>query len=254
MVMIMSGMKNLRVVVFCLGFETVKVLKPLEHYRADRAYMLCMTKAEGYRAFKKEIERQLKRTAIEFLEVETTVYRFSDCLKELYTILHLEREAGNHVYVNIFGTPAYSAAAMVACMMEDAVPFFAGTKEYTIPDPKMYYVDGKPMGISKEVYDPMELPIFHLKPPEKDVIRALRVWKRRKESGWIMTDSAIIEDLEKEGLMEKVHDKRGRVTQNAKMKYRRGFLEKWISERWVKPAGRGKYEITEYGKVVVEVF
>ena len=147
----MPAQKNLRVVVFCLGFETVKVLKPLEFYKADRAYMLCMTKAEGYKAFKKEIERQLKSKPIEFFAIETTVYMFSDCLKELYKILHMEKEAGNHVYVNIFGTPAYSAAAMVACMMEDAVPFFAGTKEYTIPDPKKYYVNGKPMGISKEV-------------------------------------------------------------------------------------------------------
>ena len=249
----MPGSQNLRVVVFCLGFETVKVLKPLEFYKADRAYMLCMTKAPGYKAFKKEIERQLKDKPIEFLAIETTVYKFSDCLKELYRILHMEKEAGNHVYVNIFGTPAYSAAAMVACMMEDAVPFFAGTKEYTI-GPEKFFVKGKPMGYSMEVYDPLELPIFHLEPPNKEVIKALRLWKKRKDKGWIMTDTAIIEDLEKEGLMEKVHDNRGRVTQNAKMQHRRKFLEKWLSEKWVEPKERGKYELTEYGMVVVEVF
>jgi hypothetical protein len=254
MVIYMSGSQNLRIVVFCLGFETVKVLKPLEYYKADRAYMLCMTKAPGYKAFKKEIERQMKGKAIEFLAIETTVYKFSDCLKELYKILHMEKEAGNHVYVNIFGTPAYSAAAMVACMMEDAVPFFAGTKEYTIPDPKEYYVKGRPMGISREDYDPMELPIFHLDPPRVDVIKGLRLWKKRVEKGWVLTDTAIIEDLEKNGLMKKVHDNRGRVTQNAKMQYRRRFLEKWLSEKWVEPIERGKYELTDYGKVVVEVF
>jgi hypothetical protein len=251
----MPGLQNLRVVVFCLGFETVKVLQPLEYYKADRVYMLCMTKAEGYKTFKKEIERQLKGKPIEFIAIETTVYKFSDCLKELYKILHMEKEAGNHVYVNIFGTPAYSAAAMVACMMFDSVPFFAGTKEYTIADPKKYYVKGKPMGISREVWDPMELPTFHLEPPKEDVIKALRAWKERKDKGWVMTDTAIIEDLEKLGLMKKVREKGGRkISQNAKMLYRRRFLEKWLKNRWVKPIERGKYELTDYGMVVVEVF
>ena len=96
--------------------------------------------------------------------------------------------------------------------------------------------------------------MFHLDPPKVDVIRALRVWKDRKEKGWVMTDTAIIEDLEKKDLMKKVHDNRGRVTQNAKMQYRRRFLEKWICEKWVEPVGRGKYELTDYGRVVVEVF
>jgi hypothetical protein len=252
--MIMPGSKNLRVVVFCLGFETVKVLAPLSHYKADRAYMLCMTKAAGYKAFKREIERQMKRKPIEFFPIETTVYKFADCMKELVKILHMEKEAGNHVYVNIFGTPAYSAASMVACMMEDAIPFFAGTKEYTIADPKMYYINNRPMGMSKEVYEPMELPIFHMEPPDHNIIKALRIWKSRKDKNWVMTDTAIIEDLQKNGLMEKVHDNRNRVTQNAKMQYRRRFLEKWLDEKWVEPKGRGKYEITNYGKVVVEVF
>jgi len=38
------------------------------------------------------------------------------------------------------------------------------------------------------------------------------------------------------------------------MQYRRRFLEKWLSEKWVEPKERGKYELTDYGKVVVEVF
>jgi hypothetical protein len=238
---------------FCLGFETVKVLAPLDYYKADRAYMLCMTESEGYKAFQKEIRRQMKKKPMEFIEVETKVYLFSNCMKELYRILALEKDAGNHVYVNVFGTPAYSAASMVACMMHDATPFFSGTKEYTV-GPEKFFVKGRPMGISKEVYDPLELPTFHLDSPDMEVVKALRIWKKRKDKNWVMTDTAIIENLEKVGLMEKVHDNRKRVTQNAKMQYRRRFLEKWIEEKWVELKGRGKYDITNYGKVVVEVF
>ena len=140
-------------------------------------------------------------------------------------------------------------------MMEDAVPFFAGTKIYTISNPKKYYVNGKPMGISSEVWDPMELPTFHLEPPKSDVIEALRVWKNRKDKKHIMTDSAIIEDLEKNGLMQDVYEKgRKKVSQNAKMQYRRRFLEKWLDKQWVELKERGRYELTDYGQVVVEVF
>jgi hypothetical protein len=54
--------------------------------------------------------------------------------------------------------------------------------------------------------------------------------------------------------MKDVRDDRKRVTQKAKMLYRRRFLEKWLKEQWIEPSGRGKYELTEYGRVVVEVF
>ncbi|UCE38959.1 MAG: hypothetical protein JSW00_06970 [Thermoplasmata archaeon] len=255
----MPGSKNLRVVVFCLGFETVKVLKPLEYYKADRAYMLCMTKAEGYNAFRKEIERQLKGKLMEYIAIETTVYKFADCLKELYKILHTEKEGGNHVYVNIFGTPAYSAAAMVACMMEDAVPFFAGTKEYTIPDPKEYYVGGRPMGISREVYPPMELPIFSVNPPPKNLVRALLVFREKKEKKHSTTYKAMIDALEPLDLMERKEDMKGKKkpknkVQSDKMFYRRHYIDKWIKRGWVEEDKDGGLGLTDAGVMVTEVF
>ncbi len=108
--------------------------------------------------------------------------------------------------------------------MEDAVQFFAGTKEFTI-GPENFFVVGRPCGISKEVWDPMDLPTFHLEPPKEDMIRALRVWK---EKGLLTTDTKVIEDLEDNGVMKDVHDDRGRVTQKTKMLYRRRFLERWL--------------------------
>lgn len=40
----------------------------------------------------------------------------------------------------------------------------------------------------------------------------------------------------------------------AKMQYRRRFLDKWLKKQWVRQTERGKYRLTEYGEVVVEVF
>jgi len=248
----MSGSKNLRVVVFCLDFETVRFLKPIKHYRADKVIMLYKAKRKAYREFKKEIERQMDK-GVKYEAIETTIWDFGPCLKELLVILKNEKKEGNHVYVNLTGTPAYSAAAMVACMMFDGTPFFAPVKEFT-NDSSIFFLNARPVGVSSDVKDPLELPTFHLEAPNVDVIRGLHVWKERKEKGLLTTDTKVIEDFEKEGLMEKVHDNRGRVTQKAKMQYRRRFLEKWLSEKWVEPKERGKYELTDYGKVVVEVF
>ena len=45
-----------------------------------------------------------------------------------------------------------------------------------------------------------------------------------------------------------------KISYKAKMGYRRKFLDRWIANKWVQRTDRGKYEITEFGKVAVEVF
>ena len=244
--------KDLRIVVFCLSLEIQKPLKAFEYYKPDRVYMLGMTKGKTFADFKVEIEKQMP-DFFEYIYMETTVYKFTPCLNELLKILRQEREYGNHVYIDITGPPSYSAAAMVAAMMEEATPFFSGTKEYTVSE-KAYYDGDTPVGLSKEVYNPLELPTFALKRPEDNLVRGLAIWKEIHDKGGLMTDTRIIKALGEEGLMEDIYDDRDRVTQNAKMKYRRGFLDKWIEKGWVQSVGRGKYEITEYGEVAVEVF
>lgn len=237
---------------FCLSMDIQKPLKAFEYYKPDRVYMLCMTKGKVFADFKKELEKHMP-DSFEYKDVETTVYKFTPCLNSLLGILQEERFGGNHVYVDITGPPAYSAAAMVACMMEEAIPFFSGTKEYTVSEKAFY--DGKtPIGMTKEAYDPLELPTFALERPEDKLVWGLEVWKEISEKGGLMTDTRIIKALADNNLMEDVYDDRSKVTHNAKMKYRRGFLDKWIEKGWIKSVGRGKYEITEYGVVAVGVF
>lgn len=243
---------NLRVVVFCLSLDIQKPLKAFEYYKPDRVYMLCMTKGKTFADFKVELEKHMP-DSLEYKDVETTVYKFTPCLNELLKILKEERLSGNHVYVDITGPPAYSAAAMVASMMEEAIPFFSGTKEYTVSE-KAFYEGKTPIGMSKEVYDPLELPTFSLKRPDDKLVRALTVWKEIHDKGGLMTDTRIIKALKDAGLMEDIFDDRERVTQKAKMKYRRQFLDKWMEKGWIELVGRGKYEITEYGEVAVEIF
>lgn len=254
----MPAKRNLRIVISCVSFETVKVVKPIEYFKADKAYLLCLLEKEIYRQFVREVELQLNELNIESECISTKIYDFAPVLKELIQLIRKEKDEGNLVYVNVAAGPnSYAAAAMVACMMEKATPFFVGTKDFTLK-PKAFFVKGKPVGLSKEVKPPSELTTFHMISPNEKVAKALGIWKVRKDVGKVTTDTAIIGDLEKEGLMKNVYEKaatgKKKVSQKAKMQYRRGFLDKWLGEKWVEPVGRGKYEITEDGRVVVEVF
>ena len=50
---------NLRVVVACVTFETVMVVEPVKHYKADRVYLLHQARKEPYTDFLNEVEAQL---------------------------------------------------------------------------------------------------------------------------------------------------------------------------------------------------
>ena len=132
--------------------------------------------------------------------------------------------------------------------------FFVGTKTFTVEEDK--YFDGDtPVGLSAEVYDPMEVPTFKLARPKDHVIQAFRIWNEMRKNRQSMTDNSIIKTLDQDDLMEDIYDEGGKkVSYKAKMGYRRRYLEKWISEGWIKKTDRGKYDITEFGEVAVEVF
>lgn len=247
--------KNLRIVVSCVAFETVKIVEPIKYYRADRAYLVHMADRPVYKSFLKEVKKQIKALGIECEEVHTTIFEFSATLKELLRIIKEEKDAGNHVYVNVEAGPqVFGAAAIVACMMEGGIPFFVGTKKFWVDESA--YFDGKtPVGLSVEVHDPKEVPTFKLDRPREEVVRALWIWNDRRLKGWSLTDNAVIEALERVGLMKGIYDEGGRrVSYNAKMNYRRKFLEKWIDLGWVEKLDRGRYDLTEFGEVAVEIF
>jgi hypothetical protein len=241
-----------RVLVFCLSMDVQKPLKAFEYYRPDKAFMLCMTGNDMYKDYKVEIESQIP-PGVSYQSIEVKVYDFKVALAELLRILREERKSGNRVYVDLTGPAGFSSAAMVASMMEDGTPFFSGTKDYTL-DYKEYYEGKRPVGISKSVYDPYELPIFSLERPDDDLVHGLAVWSELHEKGGLMTDSRVIKSMETAGLMSDIFDERMRVTLKAKMRYRRHYLDKWLQKGWVRAIGRGKYEITGAGSVAVRVF
>ena len=47
---------NLRVVISCVSFETIKIIEPIRHYKADRVYLLHKGGKEPYDAFINEVD------------------------------------------------------------------------------------------------------------------------------------------------------------------------------------------------------
>ncbi len=260
------------VVVSCITFETVKVVSPIVHLRADRVYLLHYSEAEErggkdvYSAFYEEVVDQLK-TLMQLddesiKEVNVKVFRFKEVLTALLEILQRERDQGNIVYVNVSaGSMEYAAAATLASMMVAGVkPVAVGVETYLIPNERImevYFENGHPVGLAKSVYEPTELPTYPIDMPPADLVQALRILRTKLESKLITSYPNMIKALKEtkawtyEGL--NVDEK---ITQAEKMFYSRHYIESWLNRGWVeKEKGkRGKMKLTIAGENVCDIF
>src|SRR5512139_3376978 len=98
-------MRNLRVVISCITFEVAKVVKPILHYKADRAYLLHWGGRPPYTEFISEVRSRLKRERIPYEERSIMILDFSEVMREVRSIIRKENAEGNHVYVNIGAGP-----------------------------------------------------------------------------------------------------------------------------------------------------
>jgi len=243
----------------CVTFETVKVVDPAKYYKADKVYLFHKALEKPYSDFLEKVENELEDCDIQYRSVKAEINHFPKIIKELMKAIEKERRDGNHVYVNVSaGTHVFCAAGLIACMMKGGNPFYAPTKNYSVKYDEIedvYFEDGEPVGLAEEVEDPEEILCFNLSNPDENLVRGLKIWKREKEKRGLMTYSTIIEKFNQEGLMEDIYEEdRRKVSQSSIMEYRRNYLDKWIENGWLKKLDRGKYELTEDGKRILEVF
>jgi hypothetical protein len=249
-------MKDLRIVVSCVTFEVAKVLKPIIYYRADRAILIHWGGKPPYTDFIKEVKKRLKAERIPCEERTVMILDFSAVMREVRSIIRKEKAEGNHVYVNIGAGPqVFSSAAMIACMMEGATPFNANTKEFTVPSQK-FFEKGVPVGIARDVYDPNEIPVFGMHPPDPELIRGLSIWKEATSRVGGRPTASVMTSMEEAGILSDIYedDRRKRISQGALMKFRRNFLEKWEAQGWIRKGQRGKYSITPQGEMMLNIF
>jgi len=251
---------ELRTVIDCVTFETVKIVEPAKYLRADKVYLFHRAEEKPYADFLEKVEEEFTELGIEHETVPSQINNFQIMLKELLELIQEEKSKDNLVYVNVSaGSRVFCAAGLVATMMEGGRAYHVAAEEYTVDEEKIedvYCEDGELVGQAKEVSQPREIISFDLPKPNDRLIQGLKVLKDLKERGALTNTKNLVEKLEEEeGLMDDIYEKdRKKVSQSAVMRYRRQFLEKWIDKGYLKKEDRGDYEFTEDGKRMVEVF
>ena len=256
----MKQSRNLRIIISCVTFETVKITDPIKYYQADKVYLLHMGRKEPYTKFLNEVQRQLDELQILYESKDINILEFNDVVKEIIMILRNERMQGNHVYVNLSaGTRVFSAAGLIACMLEDGIPFDVRPDKFFLSE-KKYYEKGRPVGLSKTVYDPVPIPEYRLTPPKEHLIIGLKVWRQVQSWSTKFQQTAVIKELEKLGYFTDIfkldeHGKpRKQVNHSTIMKFKRNYLEVWLKEKWLEKQDRGEYIITDKGDQLLKIY
>ncbi len=258
----------------CVTFETVKVTDPIQFYEVNRAHIIHYLKdgagdrARMYSAFYGrviDIIGSMNRD-VEVVEHNDRVSDFSAMLKTVLSIIQQERaaEPDCEIFVNISsGTSEYAAAAAIAAMMvPGTTPFSVGTREYTVSDDKieeLYFVDGKPMGLTKSTYEPRSMPSYSIDIPEEHLVRGLRILKERSDSKLSVTAGAMIPCLKEAGCWYRDtgsgNKDPSKIKQTEAVYYQRDFIAKWVSRGWAeKDDLRNRYIVTPDGENIIDTF
>lgn len=251
----MTYKSDLRVVISCVTFDTVKIVEPVKYFRADRVYLVHKADKEPYIDFLNEVISQLDQLDIENISVLSDVNKFDVLMPDIIGILKKETGDGNRVFVNIeAGSAIFSSAALIASMMYGAVPFNVGTEKHMVEDYRSYYDEnGKPVGLAKSVREPYLLPGFDLERPPEKLVRGLKIWNDVRSRFGNRKLKETISAMEEEGLLTDCME-RNKVTHSGQMQFRRKYLLKWIERGWVNKNEDNNYDLSTNGKMILKIF
>lgn len=266
-----SGRKR-RIMIACVTFETTMVTDPIEYYEINRAHIIHYIKnpekggvyAEFYDRVC-EIIRSNSPREVEIVEHNERVSDFTTMLRTVLGIIQSERDADPDcdIYVNTSsGSSEYAAASAIASMMmPGTVPFSVNTKEYTVSDDMvrdLYYVDGKPVGLTKATWPPKTLPSYAIDIPEEHLVRGLRILDQRNESRMSVTSGRMVEALKSAGIWYRDTEdpeRKSNRRQAEAVYYQRDFIAKWVSYGWIeKDQLKNRYVLTEKGRNIIDTF
>lgn len=267
-----SGRKK-RIMIACVTFETAKVTEPIDYYEINKAHIIHYSKTPKdtesiYASFYYRVVELIGEISpkIDIVEHNEKVYMFSDMLRTVLEIIQTEKNDNPDcdIYVNISsGTPEYAAASAIASMMmEGTIPFSVNSAEYTVSGDRIkdvYFIDGKPVGLTKKAKEPMILPYYDIEKPEEHLVRGLKVMNDRIEKKLPITSGPMIAELKEKNIWYRdITDDPNNKTnrrQTEAVYYQRDFIGKWVKSEWIrKDELRGKYVLTDKGKDVVNTF
>lgn len=263
-----------RVVIACVSFEVAMVVRPAVEYGADEIHLFHYIRsgnnpdAAVYADFYDEVCRQLREQLPKVNIIEhrdEPVYSFQPMLRALLgTVAGVRRDCPEaDLFVNVSSGPSeFSAAAIIVAMMTPgASAFTVSTKEYTVSTPQLreaYYSNGRPVGLSAEVYSPRPLPSFFITKPDEGLVRALRVYADQRTRREPVTAVTVIGLLREAGLWDYTPvaaDRKTEPKQKEVMYYQRHYIDSWVRLGWLdKPARGAKYDLTDAGQNIIDTF
>ena len=118
---------------------------------------------------------------------------------------------------------------------------------------ELYYYNGVPVGQSRSVRDPEDLPIFNIPIPDRSLVIGLKLLSSQIEAKKSSSYSSMIKEFKRAGIWRD-DDLERKVDQSDKMYYLRNYMDHWLANGWVVKSGKRQLALTEMGKHVTEIF
>lgn len=271
----MSSGRKKRIMIACVTFETSKVTDPIEYYEINKAHIIHYVKDPEqpdniYNSFYERVLEIIGGTPrkVEVVEHNEKVSDFTAMLRTVLEIIRREMDENKEaceIFVNISsGTSEYAAASAIASMMmPGTIPFSVGSREYTVDRERIedtYFIDGKPVGLTKSTYDPRTLPSYSIDIPERHLVRGLRILNAKNERGESTTSGHMIAALHAKGIwfrdtVTDNPDRKSTQRQTEAVYYQRDFINKWVANDWVTREDlRNRYVLTAEGLNIIDTF
>ncbi len=241
---------NLRVHIAPVGFEFRRVTEPLIGMQADKVYLVTFEandKAQKfYSSVKKELADNYKHIRVE--EVFVKIWDLYACLEAYRVILLKERDAGNHVYVNVStGTKVTAMAGMLSCMLWGASPYYA-----QVSYPPSSYAEVPP---TEYVRDSEVFPVYEIKKPKPEHLLVLEMLSG---TGGKARKAKLIDELESKGIIRLRDETKDELTEAAKHSQLRAILDpmenEWQFIRVESSGRRSEVFITDKGATALKIF
>lgn len=259
-----TGLKK-RVMIACVTFETTKITDPVMYYEANKLHLIHYQrpgpKSEIYGSFYNRVVEIVEGCGrdVEIVEHNEKVYDFSTMLRTVLAIIQAENSAeyGCDIYVNISsGTSEYAAASAIASMMvPGTIPFTVRTDEFTVSSDKIeetYFVDGKPVGLTKTTRGNEAIPCYSIHMPEENLVRGLRLLDRMDGKP---TSGKMVRKLQENGLWFRRTEEGVNKRQSEAVYYQRDYVNKWLNYGWIeKNRNTGWYQVTDSGRIILNTF
>lgn len=229
---------KLRVHVVPMGLEIDRVIGGLKNYPTNRLILLYGRETGSEIEIKARSNgdkiKEMVKATVDVEESEMDIFDFYSCTRSMRTMLDGLRNDGYDVFVNLStGNRVITSAALLACFMTGAVPYYVHPKRYSIPEDQEVLSHGVDRVIA--------IPSVSIAGPGPSEERILRVIARM--GGSARHETSLINPLDDEGGFFK--DKKDSESKKAYLARKRAHLSRMLrtleKKGYIQLLKKGKY-------------